>query len=127
MSPREGFGPMNGGFRAVSENSSRKLSTREVSERPSNPPQPSTGAADGLLCLGRQLRLVLDVMVDGRWRTLFEIAAATKAPQSSVSARLRDLRKARFGGHTIERRRRTAGAGTWEYCLVVIESEARPS
>jgi len=52
-------------------------------------------------------------MADGRWRTLGEIASETDHPEASVSARLRDFRKARFGGHAVERRRR--GPGTWEY------------
>jgi hypothetical protein len=46
---------------------------------------------------------VLAFIQDERWHTLSEIAAHTKDPEASVSARLRDLRKPRFGSHTIER------------------------
>lgn len=63
--------------------------------------------------LANQHRAVWNAMRDGRWRTLAEIAAETGSPEASVSARLRDFRKERFGGQRVERRRRTAG--TWEY------------
>ena len=59
--------------------------------------------------LARQLALVLALMRDGRWRTLREIAELTGAPEASVSARLRDLRKPAKGGYTVERRRVTQG------------------
>lgn len=50
-----------------------------------------------------QLEDVLSVMRDGEWHTLDAISAATGHPQASVSARLRDLRKPRWGSHTVER------------------------
>jgi hypothetical protein len=64
--------------------------------------------------LGAQCQRVLDVMRDGRWRTLRQLSDESDAPEASVSARLRDLRKPRFGGHQVERRR-VNDAGTWEY------------
>jgi hypothetical protein len=39
------------------------------------------------------------------WFSLFDIASLTGDPEASVSARLRDFRKKRFGGHTVDRRR----------------------
>jgi hypothetical protein len=69
--------------------------------------------------LNAQTRRVYDLMADAAWRTLAEIAAATGDPEASVSARLRDLRKAKFGGYAVERRRRGDGrSGVWEYRLV---------
>ena len=65
--------------------------------------------------LNAQAKRVYVVMSDNQWHTLAEIAAATNDPESSVSARLRDLRKPRFGGFTVNRRRRSVG--TWEYSL----------
>jgi hypothetical protein len=53
--------------------------------------------------LNRQQRLVFEIMRDGKWRTLAEIAALARAPEASVSARLRDLRKPRFGGAEVQR------------------------
>lgn len=65
--------------------------------------------------LGQQMLDVLAVIRDGRWHSLAEISQQTGHPEASVSARLRDLRKARFGGHRVERRRSGAQAGTHEY------------
>ena len=67
--------------------------------------------------LGKQMKLVAGYMQCGRWMTLAELSALTGAPEASVSARLRDLRKPRFGGHTVDRRRRSHDSGTWEYRL----------
>jgi len=67
------------------------------------------------LRLNAQTQRVYDVMRRGEWLTLHEISTATGDPEASVSARLRDLRKERFGGYKIERRRR--GGGLWEYRL----------
>lgn len=66
--------------------------------------------------LGVQFAAVRALMLDGQWRTLADISALAHAPEASVSARLRDLRKPRFGAKTVERRRR--GEGLWEYRLV---------
>ena len=51
-----------------------------------------------------------------QWSTLAEIEASTGFPQASISSQLRHLRKPRFGGFRVEKRRRTSG-GTWEYTL----------
>ena len=63
--------------------------------------------------LSVQLVKVRRLMVDGLWRTLAEIAAATKSPEASVSARLRDLRKSRYGGYIVERE--FVERGLWKY------------
>ena len=67
--------------------------------------------------LSKQLGRIFDLIRDGQWRTLQEIAAATGDPESSISAQLRHLRKPRFGSYTIDRRRRTETGGTYEYRL----------
>jgi len=74
-------------------------------------------ALDGARLTG-QLHRVLAVMRDGRWRTLREIAALVRGSEAGVSARLRDLRKARFGAHVVERRRRFGGL--FEYRVGVM-------
>lgn len=66
--------------------------------------------------LNRQARRVYDVMRDGAWRTLSEIADETGDPEASVSARLRDFRKPRFGRLIVERQR--LHGGTWAYRLL---------
>ena len=70
--------------------------------------------------LGKCLAGVLGVMSDGQWRTFAEIQARLEgmeilASEAGVSARLRDLRKPKFGGFVVEKRRRSAGV--WEYRL----------
>lgn len=59
--------------------------------------------------LTAQLASVRMFMWDGDWHTLKQIATAVQCPEASASARLRDLRKPRFGAFTIERRRVTDG------------------
>lgn len=71
--------------------------------------------------LNDQTRLVFALMQDGKYRTLAAISAQTGAPEASVSARLRDLRKARFGGHTVNRE--YLGNGLYQYQLLVRETE----
>ncbi len=65
-----------------------------------------------------QLARVRDCMADGVWRTLDEIKAVTGDQTQAISARLRDLRKIRFGMHKVDRRRRgEPSLGIWEYRL----------
>jgi len=76
-------------------------------------------AADHERLSGQILR-IFDLMRDGTWRTLAEIAARTGDPHASISAQLRHLRKARFGAHRIDKRPRgERGGGLWEYRLVI--------
>ena len=66
---------------------------------------------------------------DGNWHTTIEIlrACGSTAGTAGVTARLRDLRKAKFGGHNIQSRRSRvqhlygvdpSGYAIWEYRLV---------
>lgn len=58
-------------------------------------------------------------MQDQKWRTLSEIEKAIEEPQASISAQLRNLRKDKFGGHTVNRQRRGDPCqGLFEYRLV---------
>jgi hypothetical protein len=63
--------------------------------------------------LARQLKEIYAVMMRGQWRTLRELEELTGHPQASISARLRDFRKKRFGGYTVEKHYR--GFGVFEY------------
>lgn len=73
--------------------------------------------------LTRQLGRVFECMIDGNWWTLEELQRACHRlrgyvgndSQAGISARVRDLRKARFGGYTVYRRRRAVSL--WEYQL----------
>jgi len=80
---------------------------------------PPTMAAHDHARVARQRKSVLWLMADGYWRTLGDIEAATGFPQASVSARLRDFRKAQYGGHVVLRRRCTDGGGMWEYRVII--------
>lgn len=73
-------------------------------------------ARDGVR-LNAQAQAVFSYMSHGQWRTLADISAATGAPEASVSARLRDLKKPHLGGYTIEKR--YIANGLWQYRLVV--------
>lgn len=68
--------------------------------------------------LNKQSRVVYAVMQDGIWRTLAQIALLTGAPEASVSARLRDFRKEKFGGITVERRRVASARGLHQYRIL---------
>jgi len=63
--------------------------------------------------LAGQHATVLGIMRDGVWRTLYQLEQLTGIPTQSISARLRDFRKRKFGAYTVERRR--VSDGTWEY------------
>lgn len=65
--------------------------------------------------LSTQLEAVRDLMVDGVWRTLAQIQTAIgRGSEAAISARLRDLRKDKFGSYQVDRRRR-GETGLWEY------------
>jgi hypothetical protein len=72
--------------------------------------------------LGDQMLAVFEVMKDGRPRTLAQISVITGAPEASVSARLRDLRKPRFGGYRIARE--YISRGLFSYRMVLEQEEA---
>ena len=69
--------------------------------------------------LSKQINKVFDVMKDGVWHTRSDIAFLVDAPESSVSARLRDLRKPRFGAHNVERQH--VRQGLFEYRILIGE------
>jgi hypothetical protein len=64
-----------------------------------------------------QLKSVYDLMADGRWRTLSDISSAVEGSEASLSARLRDLRKEKYGAHEVQRE--SVGDGLFRYRLVV--------
>ena len=72
--------------------------------------------------LTSQLNRVRDVLFDGNWHTLQELNERCGGTTASVSARVRDLRKKRFGEYNVERR--CVRAGLWEYRLEIPNEEA---
>lgn len=67
--------------------------------------------------LAGQLARVYELMKLGAWWTIPALTRLVGASQAGVSARIRDLRKPKFGGYTIERRR--VDRGLWQYRLVL--------
>lgn len=83
---------------------------------------------DGASCLqvdaprlALQLTRVFELMKDAKYRTLREIANATGCLETSASARLRDLRKPKFGGHSVDARRAEGAGLIYEYRLTLNE------
>lgn len=76
-----------------------------------------------------QRQIVLAVMKDGRWRTLMELDRELMRHgriylSTSISARLRELRNPKFGGWTVERRRREGATDrTQEYRIRPAEPQ----
>lgn len=69
--------------------------------------------------LNKQAADVFRVILDGRWWSLAQIASATGHGEASISARLRDFRKERFGRHTVERVRHPEVQELFLYRLTV--------
>ena len=69
--------------------------------------------------LNKQMRRVFSVMRDQRWHSLKAISVTTGDPEASVSARLRDFRKPKFGGLVLNRRH--IAEGLFEYQLLPEE------
>jgi len=67
-----------------------------------------------------QIAAVKKILDTGFWYTLPGLRAGCSvygvpASEAGISARIRDLRKPKYGGHTIERRK---NGSLWEYRLV---------
>ena len=97
------------------------MSQGEMTEAAALPPG---GREDGMFRRGVTLRETLLTVLRlaaqyETWVTLAELAAKTKFPPASISAQLRHLRKARYGGWVVEKRRREwiKEEVVWEYRL----------
>lgn len=67
--------------------------------------------------LTAQMQRIFNLMSDGQYRTLGQIASTTGDPEASISAQLRHFRKARFGSHTLNKK--YLGNGLYSYQLLV--------
>lgn len=65
----------------------------------------------------RQLRAVFEFMKDGSWYTPERISAHCGGSVAGITARIRDLRKDRFGAYKVSSRRVGRG-GSWEYSIM---------
>lgn len=71
--------------------------------------------------LAEQHQRVWNAMRDGKWRTPKELELATGDSWASISARLRDFRKDRFGAHGVDRESR--GNGLFVYRLRINKTD----
>lgn len=62
------------------------------------------------------LARVRDAMLDGEWWTLRALSDRCGGSEASVSARIRDLRKEKFGSYRIDHEH--VGGGLWRYRMV---------
>ena len=80
--------------------------------------------------LTRQLDKVFHLMHDGCWRTLAAVNMVVPGTETAISARLRDIRKSKYPGWTMESRR--LKGGQWIYRVLPIRTgqlklwEAKP-
>ncbi len=63
------------------------------------------------------LQRVFTVMSDGNWHRLSELSARCQGSETSMSARVRDLRKDKFGAHKVDAERHPSIKGLWLYRL----------
>lgn len=70
--------------------------------------------------LTSQLERVKELMNDGEWRTLQQIANAVQGSEAGISARLRDLRN-KLGLTVTKKRIGNPSSGLWAYQVQVIQ------
>ena len=75
-------------------------------------------ARDRVRLTGQSKRVFICMRNTGWW-SLAQLSYHCMFPEASISARIRDFRKDKFGGHTVERRR--TDNGLFEYRLIVNE------
>jgi hypothetical protein len=69
---------------------------------------------------------IKECMLEGEWQTFESLKLTLRhfygigISEAGVSARIRDLRKVRYGGYVVERRP-TSRKGVFEYCLTPKE------
>ena len=70
-----------------------------------------------------QIEVIFNLMRDGRYRTLSEISSITGYGESSISAQLRNLRKPKFGMHTVNKQNRgNRDKGLFEYSVITNQN-----
>ena len=79
--------------------------------------RPATHTGDSAPQPVTQLEQVREVALRG-WCTLAGVAAETGFPPASISARLRDLRKAHFGAYRVVKRVAGRKPLIWEYRII---------
>lgn len=75
--------------------------------------------------LNGQLLAVFELMKDSKWRTLSDISGQIAGSEASLSARLRDLRKEKYGAHDVKRERIEGGLFRYRLQIGTIPSGVR--
>lgn len=90
--------------------------------RPDVNPEAPAGieSESDVIRLNKQQARVWAILKDEAWHTLPEIEERTGVPTQSISARIRDLRKVKYGEHTIHRE--SLGHGVFRYRLEINRS-----
>lgn len=78
---------------------------------------PGVTAEDAIRLTG-QVGKIYERLSDLKYHSLADLAAYAGASEAGASARIRDLRKAQWGHHTIVRRRVVGERARYEYRLV---------
>jgi len=68
--------------------------------------------------LTTQLAEVKSLMLDGAWWTIPDLTETVHGLPTAISARIRDFRKPKFGGHMILSARVVGESGLWKYRLI---------
>ena len=70
--------------------------------------------------LTQDYKKIKDLMSDGEWRTIRQVADATGSPDGSASAHMRAMRKKENGGHAVIKK--YEGNGKYLYRLVINQN-----
>ena len=65
-----------------------------------------------------QLHSIFMLMSDGNYRTVNEIHEQLGYPHASISAQLRNLKKPKFGGHGLEKKRVFEDSALWTFKII---------
>lgn len=75
--------------------------------------------------LRAQLVKLKTIMSDGGWHTLDELALELGCKEQSASARIRDLRKSKYGAHVVKRERIEGGLFRYQLQMGTMTSGVR--
>ena len=77
--------------------------------------------------LKTQAQLVMELMVDGQWRTLADISLCTDIPKGSVAAKLSLARTGKLGRYKVEGRRNPHCGEVWRKGIMEYRVAVAPS
>ena len=84
--------------------------------------KPVVSEIDGVKLKGKML-LLFEMMKSGQWVTSEPVMRRIDCKEAAATARIRDLRKPQYGGHTVNTELR---GGVWHYQLETESKELVP-